>query len=112
MSIVRAILVAFVALSVAMLPVAGGLARAMSPETSLSVVQADCCPPGKPCEKTKAPGDCGSMTGCVLKCFNFSVAIVSGVVVKPVPTSAIEPVLASLIVDSHPAAPPFPPPRV
>lgn len=106
---VQAILVALVAFSVALVPLSGGMAFSM-PHGAFAAQQADCCPHGKPCEK-KTDG-CGSMAGCALKCFNFSGAVVSGVVVKPAPAANLEPVLASLGLPSHPTTPPSPPPRV
>ena len=49
---IRAIFVALVALSVAALPVAGGMARAaMSHDMTLAAGEGDCCHEGKPCEK-------------------------------------------------------------
>jgi hypothetical protein len=86
------------------------MAFSMTHGVAFAVQQADCCPNGKPCEK-KTDG-CGSMAGCALKCFNFSGAVVSGVVIKPAPAADLEPVLASLGLPSHPTTPPSPPPRV
>ncbi len=73
MSTRRPILIAVIALAVALLPMAGGMALAMQHDASLTACQADCCPNGKPCEK-KTDG-CGSMAGCVLKCFNLTGAV-------------------------------------
>jgi hypothetical protein len=106
----RVILVALVAFSVAVLPLAGGMAFAMPHHAALAAQQADCCPHGKPCEKKT--NDCGSMAGCALKCFNFSGAMVSGAVVRPALAADVEPVLASLSFHSNSTAPPLPPPRV
>jgi hypothetical protein len=111
MSIGRTILVALVAFSVAMLPVAGAMARGVSPATSLTTAEDDCCPHGKPCEK-KTSDDCGSVAGCALKCFNFFGTMVSGVTVRPTLPAEIEPWLASLGVLRNSTAPPLPPPRV
>ena len=111
MCIGRAILVALIALSVAMLPVAGNVARAMSPEAAFNTVHADCCPHGKPCDK-RTTNDCGSMAGCALKCFSFFGAMVSGVNVGHGAAADLAPVLASLGFRSNPMAPPLPPPRV
>jgi hypothetical protein len=108
MSTFRALLVVLVAMSVAMLPFAGGMARAMSHDTSLTAPQADCCPHGKPCEKN----DCGSLAGCALKCFNFAGITVSGVVSKPNAEAVVSPALAGLTPHSNLTAPPLPPPRV
>ena len=110
MNIGRALLVGLVAFSVAVLPLAGGMAFAMLHDDSLGAQQTDCCPHGKPCEK-KTDG-CGSMAGCALKCFNFSGAMVLGAVVEPAPAAGITPVPARLAFPSNPTAPPLPPPRV
>ena len=111
MNIGRTIVVVLVALSVALLPVAGGSVLALSLEKSLQTNMLDCCPHGKPCEKKPGNG-CGSMAGCALTCFDFSGTMVSGIVARPVPAADIEPVLISLSVHLNPTAPPLPPPRV
>ena len=72
MSTRRPILIALIALAVALLPVAGGMAVA-TPHAAFTAPQADCCPNGKPCEK-KTNG-CGSVSGCALKCFSLTGAI-------------------------------------
>ena len=72
MSTRRPILIALIALAVALLPMAGGMAVA-TPHAAFTAPQADCCPNGKPCEK-KTNG-CGSVAGCVLKCFNLTGAV-------------------------------------
>jgi hypothetical protein len=111
MNLVRTILVAFIALSVAMLPVAGGMARAaMSHDMSSAAGQEHCCPHGQPCEKRA--DDCGSMAGCALKCFNFS-GTVTALYVIALTASALE--QYALIVPGVPTPsdnPPLPPPRV
>jgi hypothetical protein len=111
MNIGRAILVALIALSVAMLPVAGNVARAMSTEAAFGAAHVDCCPHGKPCDKGTT-NDCDSMAGCALKCFSFSGAVVAPSAVNraelPTETSA-------LVVQSFSSSsdnPPLPPPRV
>jgi hypothetical protein len=111
MSLVRTILVALVALSVAVLPVAGGMARAdMSHDMTLSAGEGDCCPHGKSCEKKT--NDCGSMAGCVLKCFNYPGTVTAPNAVA-LTSSALE--KFALIVPGVPSPsdnPPLPPPRV
>ena len=106
----RAILVALIAFSVAMLPVAGVMASTKMPGMSASATP-DCCPHGEPCDK-KVSDNCATAAGCALKCFNFSGNVVSGVVAKLTAGALIKPALASLSLDSDPAAPPLPPPRV
>ena len=112
MTLVRTIFVAVMALSVAALPVAGGMARAgMSHEMTLAAGQADCCPEGKPCEKKKTD-DCGSMAGCALKCFNYSAAVTAPHAVQ-LTFSILE--KSAFIVPGVPSPsdnPPLPPPRV
>jgi hypothetical protein len=111
MSIFRTILVSFVVLAVAMLPLAGGFVHAnAATDVALSAAPADCCPEGQPCEKTMH--DCGSMAGCMLKC-----AGVSGVVLAPfamaLTVSATERppfVLQRVLAPSQ--NPALPPPRV
>ena len=111
MNLARAFLVSLIAVSVAMVPLAGGMARAEADRMSATAMPSDCCPHGKPCEK-KTSDDCGSMAGCALKCFNFSGALALGVVVRPVPAADLAPVLASLIFHSNSTVPLLPPPRV
>jgi hypothetical protein len=111
MTPVRALFVAVVALSVAALPVASGMARAaMTHDASLAAPQTDCCPHHEPCEKKT--NDCGSVAGCALKCFNLTGIIVSGAVSKPNAEALARPALLSLGLNSNPTAPPLPPPRV
>jgi hypothetical protein len=111
MSTFRAILVALVAMSVALLPVPGGMTAAQLPAATMTAVQPDCCAHGKPCEQ-KGTKDCGSLAGCALKCFSLSVAAVG-------PTAMTSPaeVVAkfAFIAQAFPSAsdnPPLPPPRV
>jgi hypothetical protein len=111
MSILRAIMVAFVTLSVAMLPVAGAMARAVPPGTTLVASQSDCCPQGKTCEKQMSH-DCGTMAGCALKCFSFSAAVVAPSGVTQTPAALQRSSLVAQIVTSPSVNPPLPPPRV
>jgi hypothetical protein len=109
MSTLRTILVALVAMSVALLPVAGGMVVAKSPV--LTAAQSDCCAQGQPCQQ-KGTKDCGSLAGCALKCFSLSVAVVG----PPAATMAAS-ALAKFarIAQTFPSAsdnPPLPPPRV
>src|SRR6188474_2701110 len=110
MTLVRTIFVALVALSVAALPVAGGMARAAISHEMTLVGQGDCCHDGKPCEKKT--DDCGSMAGCALKCFNYSAAVTAPDAVQ-LTFSALE--KSAFIVRGVPSPsdnPPLPPPRV
>jgi hypothetical protein len=111
MSTFRAVLVAFVALSVAMLPVAGAEFRAFSPDSSFDAAQSDCCPQGQQCDK-QAKGECGKLAGCTLKCSSFSasLAALSGVARLPSASQRMALVAQSAIASSQ--NPPLPPPRV
>jgi hypothetical protein len=110
MSTRRPILIAVIALAVALLPMAGGMALAMPHDASSTAPQADCCPSGKPCEK-KTDG-CGSMAGCVLKCFNLTVAVAAPFAVS-LTLSGLEKPSFDLQGFRSPAEnPPLPPPRV
>ena len=108
---VRAIFVALIALSVAALPVASGMARAaMTHQMTLVTGLIDCCHEGKPCQKKT--DDCGSMAGCALKCFNYSAAVTAPHAVQ-LTFSSLE--KAAFIVPGIPSPsdnPPLPPPRV
>jgi hypothetical protein len=111
MNTFRTIIVVLVAMSVAMLPVAGGMVVAESPGVALTAAQSDCCEPGQPCQQ-KGTKDCGSLASCALKCFSFSVALAGpAAVTPPVPALA----KFALIAQKLPSAsdnPPLPPPRV
>jgi hypothetical protein len=110
MSTRRPILIAVIALAVALLPMAGGMALAMPHDASFAATQADCCPHGKPCEK-KTDG-CGSVSGCVLKCFSLTVTIAAPVAVSLTASAQEKPALASQSFHSPAENPPLPPPRV
>jgi hypothetical protein len=111
MSIFRAILVSFVALAVAMLPVAGGFVDANAAAgMSLSAAPADCCPEGQPCEKTMP--DCGSMAGCMLKCPGVSGAVVAPFAMALTVSATERPPFAVQRVLAPSENPALPPPRV
>jgi hypothetical protein len=107
---VRVILVAWVAFSVAVVPLAGRMAFSMPHGMSFAAQQADCCPHGKPCEKKT--GDCGSLAGCALKCFNFSGSVPAPLTVALAASVLEEPAFVLQIVHSPSDGPPFPPPRI
>jgi hypothetical protein len=112
MNIGRTILALLIALSVAILPAAGGVGlSSKSPaqeDMSMSDMH-DCCPhKANPCDKAD---DCGTMATCALKCFSFA-GTPSSIFVFP-PTFAK--MTASLAVNpfsSQTGTPPFRPPRV
>jgi hypothetical protein len=111
MGIGRTILAVVVAVSVAMLPVAGGATlNTKSSEMSVSEPMHDCCPDhDKPCDRTI--DDCTSMAACALKCCNFTGSFFSELVLPPIPASTV-PVLVTGAVHSQSGSPPFRPPRV
>jgi hypothetical protein len=110
MSTRRPILIALIALAVALLPVAGGMAFAMPHDASFGAPQADCCPNGKSCEKKT--DDCGSVAGCALKCFNLTGAVVAPFSAALTPSALEKPSLALQGFRSPAENPPLPPPRV
>jgi hypothetical protein len=111
MTIFRTILVAFLALSVAMLPMVGGAASSVkSADMSVSDDMSDCCPPQtNPCEE--GMDNCGSMATCPLKCFSFAGTTITDLVVPDVFAESV-PSLVSQTFRSQTGSPPFRPPRV
>jgi hypothetical protein len=112
MRIGRTILALLVALSVAMLPAAGGAGVSpKSPEPadmSMTDDMSDCCPhKANPCEK--AMDDC--MATCVLKCFNFA-GTLSSIIVLPSVCAKMAAFFANNSFSSQTGSPPFRPPRV
>jgi len=111
MVLVRTIFVAVVALSVAALPVAGGMARAaMSHDMTLAAGDGGCCHEGQPCKKKS--DDCGSMAGCALKCFNYAPAVAALDAVQLTFSSLLKSAFIVPGVPSPSDNPPLPPPRV
>jgi hypothetical protein len=112
MGIGRTILALVIALSVAMLPAAGG-AGVKSPESvdmSMMEDMTDCCPhKANPCEK--AMDDCAAMATCVLKCFNFA-GTLSSIIVFPSACAKMATFFANNPFSSQTGSPPFRPPRV
>ena len=111
MSIVRAILIAFIALSVAMPPLAGAKANVHSPAGVSAAAQSDCCPDMAQCDK-QAKGHCGGLAGCALKCSSLSAVtpMPSGLPFRLSPAHRVMVVTDS--VSSRSTNPPSPPPRV
>jgi hypothetical protein len=110
MSTGRHILIALIALAVALLPVAGGMALALPHDASFAAANADCCPNGKPCEKET--DGCGSVAACVLKCCGLTGAIAAPVAVSLTVSALEKPALALQGFRSPAENPPLPPPRV
>lgn len=107
-----------VALSVGMLPAAGGFAaisKAMSKTINMSAseVMPDCeHHRHAPIDETqKRTNDCASMTGCALKCFNFTGATFSGIAFSPPAGIALDRNRASDDIPQPMDGLPFRPPR-
>jgi hypothetical protein len=110
----RTILAVLIALSVAVLPGAGGAGvSAKSPEPAdMSMMEdmTDCCPhKANPCEK--AMDDCAAMASCVLKCFSFA-GTFSSIIVFPSACAKMAAFFAGNPFSSQTGSPPFRPPRV
>jgi hypothetical protein len=110
MNVARPILALLVALSVAILPMAGAAgANVKSPEpASVTEDMPDCCPPMvSPCEK--AMDDCGAMATCALKCLSLAGTLAAVVFPSASATLAISFTGNPLL--SQTGSPPFRPPR-
>lgn len=113
MSIGRTILALLIALSVAMLPAAGGaglgINSAEMPEMS-SMADMDCCPhKTNPCDQ--GMDGCTSMAACMANCLSYAPGM-SSPLVYPVALAAVMPLFESGDLHSHMGSPPFRPPRV
>jgi hypothetical protein len=106
----RAILVALVAMSVAMLPLPGGMLTTNVAAASVTAAPPDCCAHGKPCNK--GPNDCGSVAGCALKCFSLSTAVLTTTSATPKPSAQEQMAVTIQTFVSASDNPPLPPPRV
>jgi hypothetical protein len=111
MSIVRSILIACIALSLAFPPLAGTKAHVPSPDGLSVATQSDCCAKMDHCDK-QAKGDCADFAGCTLKCSSFSAVTPtpSGIVLRPSP--AHKATFGTDNASSRSLNPPLPPPRV
>jgi hypothetical protein len=113
MRIGRTILAFLVALSLAMMPMAGAFAVPSDEPTASEVVVAsahDCCDhESMPADHVMK--DCQAAAGCTAKCFNFYALVFSGVAVPP-PSGGTESRFVSNPFHSETASPPFRPPRV
>lgn len=104
MVVARIILAALLSFSVAMVPAVGS-AAIMSQSIQASVSDGG----GMPCDN--AAGDCKNFAGCALKCFNFTGAIVSALVLLPCP-SGTELSFVEWALRPHISSPPTRPPPV
>jgi hypothetical protein len=108
----RTILALLIALSVALLPTAGGAGVKSPAPAGMSVMEdmPDCCPhKANPCEK--AMDDCAAMATCALKCFSFAVTS-SSIIVFPSTFASMMIPLAANPFASQTGSPPFRPPRI
>jgi hypothetical protein len=112
MRIGRTILAFLVAVSLAMMPMAGAFAVPSDEPTASDVVVAsahDCCDhESMPADQMK---DCQASAGCTAKCFNFYALVFSGVTI-PSPSGGTESRFVSNPFYSQTASPPYRPPRV
>jgi hypothetical protein len=109
MRIGRTILAAFIAISVAMVPMAGGAVAKMT-DTSASMTLDDGCMHHGKKTGDKAADDCAAMAACALKCFNFAQPISAALTVPQV-LMAVTSEPATAHARSLQGLPPFRPPR-
>lgn len=103
----RIVLALLIALSVALLPAAGGAVAASSP---VAIEHSDCCPSADtPCDK--AMDGCASMAPCALKCFSLTATPLTAMAV-PAPVRAVLPMRVAEHPDPQRGVPPFRPPRI
>ena len=110
MAFARTILALAIALSLAVLPAAGGAvvnAKSYAAEMIAAGSTDDCCPDNL---SDKAAHECGSMATCALHCFNF-VGGQSSSLVYPRGIRHVVPILESVGFCTQTASPPFRPPR-
>src|SRR5882672_8114360 len=119
-SVGQTILTLILAVSVAMLPIAGTAGHSsqssetvdmsVSADTSTAQGMPDCCPPGAvPCDK--ANSNSMSMVGCVGICCGFLVSIASPLMISLVEVEMLR-AGVSAVLCSESTTPPFRPPRV
>lgn len=113
MRIGRTILAFLVALSLAMLPMAGAFAvpgdEPMSSDVGVASAH-DCCDhESMPADRMMK--DCQASAGCAAKCFNFYAVVFSGVAI-PSPIGGTESRFVSNPFCSQTTSPPYRPPRV
>src|SRR5712691_1729507 len=108
----RTIFALLICVSVAMLPVAGGIAAPADASSISEVVISahDCCDhDGMPVDKMMK--DCQAAAGCASKCFSLCGVVFSSPMTHPRVTGA-EPSFATENFGSQTGNPPFRPPRV
>ena len=121
MKVARTIFALLIALSVAVLPAAGGAAAvakstemsdmaAMADSETAAIDDMDCCPhPANPSDKAMDKSACMAM--CALSCFTFGGADVSAIIFPPHQARLIW-ALATNPFNAQTGSPPFRPPRV
>src|SRR5262245_45600449 len=110
MAFARTILALVTALSVAVLPAAGGAVmngKSYDAEMTAAGSTDDCCPDNR---SDKAPHDCCSMATCALHCFNF-VGGQSSPLIYPRNVGHGVRALKSVGFNAQIVSPPFRPPR-
>jgi hypothetical protein len=113
MKVARVLFALLIALSVAVLPAAGGVAAVVK-STEMADVAAmddmDCCPhKANPCDTAADRAACMAM--CALNCFSFGGATVS-TIIFPLHRARLTPAVATNPFNSRTGSPPFRPPRV
>jgi hypothetical protein len=108
----RTILALLMALSLALLPLAGAAAAAPnSAEMTAGEVAHDCCHPGSPCDDHGKTGNNNASIGTCAKCCSYT-GVVSCVDLSAPLKAAAPTMCASTHVVSQIGNPPFRPPRV
>lgn len=99
---VRIILVALIAISIALVPIAGGAVVSIESIEMSVPDQADmpCC----------APDDCKASMACAVKCFNFIGVVIPAMVLLPTVVTAAPPFFAQGALHEHVRSPPTHPP--
>jgi len=109
----RTILALFVALSLAMLPIAGAFAVPQNESTASTQTVAsahDCCDDdGSPADR--AANECQAAAGCFAKCFNFCAVLTPNMTIH-LPTNGMVSIFVATSFPSPLGSPPFRPPRV
>jgi len=108
----RTILALLICVSVAMLPVAGGIAAPADASSISEVVISahDCCDhDGMPVDNVIK--DCQAAAGCASKCFSVCGVVFSSAIIHP-PVTGAEPFFVTKNFRSQTGIPPFRPPRV
>jgi hypothetical protein len=112
MQVSRTILAVLVALSLAMLPLAGATAAPLkSTDHMASEVAHDCCHHGSPCDDHANSAGDHAARGICAKCCSSLAAVFFADVAAPL-KAAVPAIHAGTPLPSHIASPPFRPPRV